>query len=229
MCSSDLLAILIVGVFTAVAVTGGPRHYLRHRRAFPAEQKPVLILEALQPARRYVVLAWRSGLVRFRFSGKPFSHLVVLPAQIQWVPPLSKEKSTRCRIDSTQNLHNSTKRACRPLGHSDLIPALNLLMLLRTRAKRSSGGCETSPSSWLVWGRRALCAFENPNGKALRVALLAETKGSAACAAGRCWTQQCDAPKNSLQPPDNRLRIEIEVIWNKKGGMESLDLTWYTA
>src|SRR6266478_6329052 len=97
------LAALIVGVFTAIAVTGSPRHYLRHRRAFPAKQKPVLILEALQSARRYVVLALRRGLVRFRFSRKPFSHLVVLPAQIQWVPPRSQEKATRCRIDSAWN------------------------------------------------------------------------------------------------------------------------------
>src|SRR6202023_759696 len=80
------LAVLIVGVFTAIAVTGSPRHYLRYSRAFPAKQKPVLILEAVQPARRYVVLALRRGLVRFRFSRKPFSHLVVLPAQIQSLP-----------------------------------------------------------------------------------------------------------------------------------------------
>ncbi len=77
------LAVLIVGVFTAIAVTGSPRHYLRHGRAFPAQQKPVLILEALQPARRYVVLALYRGLVRFWFSREPFSHLVVLSAQIR--------------------------------------------------------------------------------------------------------------------------------------------------
>src|SRR5271169_1220919 len=45
------LAVLIVGVFTAIAVTGGPRHHLRHGPAFPCEQKPVLIFEALQTAR----------------------------------------------------------------------------------------------------------------------------------------------------------------------------------
>src|ERR1700719_2404395 len=69
------LAVLIVGVFTAIAVTGSPRHYLRHGRAVPAKQKPVLIVEALQPARRYVVLALRRGLVRLWFSREPFSHL----------------------------------------------------------------------------------------------------------------------------------------------------------
>jgi len=54
------LAVLIVGVFTAIAVAGSPRHHLRHGRAFPGEQKPVLIFEALQPAPRYVVLAFLS-------------------------------------------------------------------------------------------------------------------------------------------------------------------------
>src|ERR1700733_6640122 len=71
------LAVLIVGVFTPIAVTGSPRHHLRHGRAFPGKQKPELFLETLQPARSYVVLAWRRGLVRFRFSGKPFSHFVI--------------------------------------------------------------------------------------------------------------------------------------------------------
>src|SRR5450755_4304471 len=41
------LAVLVVGVFTAIAVTGSPRHHLRHGAAFPGEQKPVLIFEAL--------------------------------------------------------------------------------------------------------------------------------------------------------------------------------------
>ncbi len=41
------------------AVAGSPRHHLRHSRAFPGEQKPVLIFQALQPARRDVVLDWR--------------------------------------------------------------------------------------------------------------------------------------------------------------------------
>jgi hypothetical protein len=38
----------------------------------------VLIFEPLQAVWRYVVLAWRRGLVRLRFSGKPFSHILVL-------------------------------------------------------------------------------------------------------------------------------------------------------
>src|SRR5260370_32022637 len=79
------LAVLIVGVFTAIAVAGGPRHHLRHGRAFPGEQKPVLIFEALQPAPRYVVLDSRRGLVRFWFSCKAFSHLVVLPGRVDYI------------------------------------------------------------------------------------------------------------------------------------------------
>src|SRR5246127_2423557 len=85
------LAVLIVGVFTAIAVARSPRHHLRHGRAFPGAQKPVLIFEALQAVRRYVVLAWRRGLVRLRFSCKPFSHSLVLPARIRWVPQSSQD------------------------------------------------------------------------------------------------------------------------------------------
>ena len=76
------LAVLIVGVFTAIAVAGSPRHHLRYGRAFPGEQKPVLIFEALQPARRDVVLDWHCGLVRLWFSRKAFSHLVVFSVRI---------------------------------------------------------------------------------------------------------------------------------------------------
>jgi hypothetical protein len=61
-----------------VTSAGGPRHHLRHGRAFPGEQKPVLIFEALQPAPRYVVLDVRRGLVRLWFSCRTFSHLVSL-------------------------------------------------------------------------------------------------------------------------------------------------------
>src|SRR6202000_3285563 len=72
------LAVLIVGVFTAIAVAGSPRHDLRHGRAFPGEQKPVLIPEPLQRAARDVVLASRRGLAPLWFSRKAFPHLVVL-------------------------------------------------------------------------------------------------------------------------------------------------------
>jgi hypothetical protein len=66
------LAVLIVGVFTAIAVAGSPRHHLRHGRAFPGEQKPVLIFEALQPARRDVVLDCVAGSSGFGFLVNPF-------------------------------------------------------------------------------------------------------------------------------------------------------------
>ena len=69
------LAVLIVGVFTAIAVARSPRHHLRHGRTFPGEQKAMLIWP-LQPVPRYVVLASRRGLVRLWFSRKPFPDLV---------------------------------------------------------------------------------------------------------------------------------------------------------
>src|SRR2546425_3510581 len=70
------LAVLIVGVLTTIAVTRGPRHHLGHCRSFPGEQKMVLVFEALQAARRDVVLDSRGGLICLRFSRKPFSHTV---------------------------------------------------------------------------------------------------------------------------------------------------------
>src|SRR5207253_8014271 len=70
------LAILIVGVLTAIAVARGPRHHLGHCRSFPGEQKPVLVFEALQAARRDVVLDSCGGFISLRFSRKPFSHTV---------------------------------------------------------------------------------------------------------------------------------------------------------
>src|SRR5581483_1479103 len=59
-----------------------PRHHLCHGRAFPGDQKPVLLFEALQAARRYVVLAWGRGFVTWRFSREPFSHILVSPLRL---------------------------------------------------------------------------------------------------------------------------------------------------
>src|SRR5262249_49702818 len=73
------LPVLIVRVFAAIAITRRPRHHLGHRRAFPREQKLQLIFEALQPARRYIVLASRRGLVCRWSPGKPFPHRISLP------------------------------------------------------------------------------------------------------------------------------------------------------
>src|SRR4051812_43427661 len=64
------LTVPIVGVIAAIAIAGSPRHHRRHGRTFPREQKPVLIFEALQPARRYVVLDSRRGLVPLWLSRK---------------------------------------------------------------------------------------------------------------------------------------------------------------
>jgi len=58
----------------AIAVAGGPRHHLHHGLAFPGEQKAVLIFEALEAARRDVVLDRCRGGVRLWFSGEAFSH-----------------------------------------------------------------------------------------------------------------------------------------------------------
>src|ERR1700761_3132578 len=68
------LAVLIVGVFAAIAVAGGPRHHFRDGGAFAGEQKLELVFEAPQPARRDVVLERRPGLVGSRSSGEPFLH-----------------------------------------------------------------------------------------------------------------------------------------------------------
>jgi len=70
-------AVFVIGVFTAIAVAGSPRHCLHNGRAFPGEQKPVFIFEALEPAPRDVVFDSRRGRVRLWFSGNPFSDLVV--------------------------------------------------------------------------------------------------------------------------------------------------------
>src|SRR6202453_2387280 len=104
------LAVLIIGVFTAIAVARSPRHHLRHGRAFPCEQKPELIFEALQSAWRYVVLAACFGLVSSRFSRKPFSHIVVLQARIQWAPQSAQE------MDRDMPVHTLSPRFCSELA-----------------------------------------------------------------------------------------------------------------
>ena len=49
-------AVLVVGVFAAIAVARRPGHHLCYRRPFSGEQEPVLIFEPLQAARGDVVL-----------------------------------------------------------------------------------------------------------------------------------------------------------------------------
>ena len=67
-------AVLIVGVFAAIAIAGSPCNDLRHGRAFPGEQKAVFIFEALQPCGCYVIFYMRCRLVRSWVSGEPFPH-----------------------------------------------------------------------------------------------------------------------------------------------------------
>ena len=83
------LPILIVGVFTSIAVARSPRHHLRHGGPFPGEQKMVLLFEALQPTRCDVVLASQRGLVWLRSSSEPFSQSVALQARIHRTCTLS--------------------------------------------------------------------------------------------------------------------------------------------
>src|SRR5207247_5590822 len=74
------LAVLIVGVLTAIAVARGPRHYLGHCRSFPGEQETMLIFEALQAARRDVVLDSCVGRVSLRCCRQTFSYAVPFSA-----------------------------------------------------------------------------------------------------------------------------------------------------
>ncbi len=117
------LPVLIVGVFTAIAVAGGPRHHLRHGRAFSGEQKPVLLFETLKAAWCYVVLDWCRGLVWLRLSRKPFSHSVVLQARIQWALPGAQKMIVtclfiHCRLDSALQLAQRPKKAA---GHAQIL------------------------------------------------------------------------------------------------------------
>jgi hypothetical protein len=73
------LAVLIVGVFTAIAIARSPRHHLHHGRAILGEQKMALIFQAFDPAWSNVVFSVvRRGLLCFRSSRKPFSHPAAL-------------------------------------------------------------------------------------------------------------------------------------------------------
>jgi hypothetical protein len=61
-------AVLIVGVFAAIAVARGPGHDLCHRRAFSRKQELELVPQSLQAARRDVVLHARGLPVCGLFS-----------------------------------------------------------------------------------------------------------------------------------------------------------------
>src|SRR4029079_2436082 len=82
------LAVLIVGVLTAIAVAGGPRDDLGHRGTLPVQQELVLVLQALEPGRRDVVLGPWSRRLAHRFPERPLrSHPVA-----QRVPPLATSR-----------------------------------------------------------------------------------------------------------------------------------------
>src|SRR5262249_28194854 len=104
------LAVLIVGVFTAIAVARSPRHHLGYRRSFPGEQKPVLVFEALKAARRDVVLDSRGGLVSLRFSRIPFSH-TVNPSSANRPGPRGFQER-----DSATPVHTLSRRFCSEIG-----------------------------------------------------------------------------------------------------------------
>src|SRR5581483_7227294 len=76
------LAVLVVSVFTAIAIARSPRHYLHHSRALPGEQKLALLFQAFEAAGSDVVFAVdRRGLLHLRSSGKALSH----PAAVLWL------------------------------------------------------------------------------------------------------------------------------------------------
>src|SRR5262249_4426269 len=111
------LAVLVVGVLAAVAVTGSPGYDLRHGRPLPVQQEPVLVLQPLQSGRRDVVLRLRSGRVAHRFSQGPFpSHWsfrgaspLGLPctrsrSPLRRLPPsawLARDARSRCNLRRT--------------------------------------------------------------------------------------------------------------------------------
>ena len=69
------LAVLIVGIFTAIAIARSSHHHLHHGRSILGEQKMTLIFQSFDPAWSDVVFAVvRRRLLRLRPSRKPFSH-----------------------------------------------------------------------------------------------------------------------------------------------------------
>ena len=74
------LAVLIIGVFTAIAIARSPRHHLHDRGTILGEQKMPLVFQSLQAAWSDVVGALISRrLRRFRSSREPLSHPAGLP------------------------------------------------------------------------------------------------------------------------------------------------------
>jgi hypothetical protein len=97
----------------------------------------VLIFEALQPARGYVVLGPRGGLVPLWFSCKPFSHFVV-PVRIQ-SGEYSEFRVTR-------------RRDQLPLIEEELL--LMILLALRAGFDAESAPAALNVDSWETPGRK---------------------------------------------------------------------------
>lgn len=72
------LTVLIVGVFTPVAVARSPRHYLRHSRTFSGCREPVFIFEALQTAGVMQFLLDVAGSSPCGFLVNPLLHIASL-------------------------------------------------------------------------------------------------------------------------------------------------------
>src|ERR1700691_4910002 len=69
---------MVVGVFTAVPVTGSPRYDLHHCGPLATQQEPMLVFQPLQSGGRDVIFERRSGFVSHRFSERPLcSHLPI--------------------------------------------------------------------------------------------------------------------------------------------------------
>src|SRR6185312_1354584 len=116
------LAVLIVGVLAAVAIAGSPRHDLYYCRAVLGKQKPVLILEALQPARSDVVRDSLAGLVNGWVTCKPFPHLAFLPATIVDSRPAITKQHVPI-IDHILAARDPTGRFVSLARHSSQLPA----------------------------------------------------------------------------------------------------------
>ena len=71
-------AVMIVGVFTAVPVTGSPRYHLNHGGPLASQQEAMLVSQPLQSGGRDVIFERRSRLVSHRPSERSLgSHLPI--------------------------------------------------------------------------------------------------------------------------------------------------------
>src|SRR5580692_1266980 len=83
--------VLIIGVFTAIAIAGSPRYDLRHSRAVLDEQKLMLLFQALKSAGGDVVLGLHCRRVILWSSGKAFTHFVLFHRKIEQVLPMTTD------------------------------------------------------------------------------------------------------------------------------------------